>query len=135
MTPTVQFLYPQQALSMWDELAPLLSRDGTECAEGDVATLLKEGLCGVIAYYENGKLMLAMGLQFFVDGLAKNALIFGLGGAGLMRFRKTYWPYVVDWLRANKVKQIEVYGSPRMLKVYCAKFGFRPKQDRACLPL
>ena len=135
MAQSLKLLYPQQAVAAWEKLEPLFAKEGNDCSTDEVLTLLRDGTCGVFAYYEGAQLKLALALQFLQVGTEKHAEIFALGGEGLMRFRKAYWPYVVSWLKANKVKQLEVHGSERMLRIYRAKFGFITRHEYASMVL
>ena len=135
MTQALKLLYPQQAVAAWQTLKPLLDKEGNDCHVDEVFELLQAGLCGVFVYYEDAQAKLALTLKFSQSGKDKHAEIFALGGEGLMRFRKAYWPYVVSWLKANKVKQLEVHGSDRMLRIYRAKFGFVTRHEYASMSL
>lgn len=135
MTQSLELLYPQQAVAAWQTIKPLLDREGNDCPADEVFDLLQAGLCGVFVYYEDAHAKLALALKFSHVGKTKHAEIFALGGEGLMRFRKAYWPHVVSWLRANKVKQLEVHGSDRMLRIYREKFGFATRHEYASMAL
>jgi hypothetical protein len=135
MTQSLELLYPQQAVAAWEKLEPLFAKEGNDCSADEVLALLRDGMCGVFAYYEDAQLKLALALQFSQVGTDKHAEIFALGGEGLMRFRKAYWPHVVSWLKANRVKQVDVHGSERMLRIYRAKFGFKTRREYASMTL
>jgi hypothetical protein len=135
MIQSIEFLYPNRAISMWGQLEPLLGKEGNDCATEDILRELKSGLCGVFAYYEDKKLKLAFTLRFTEVGKEKHAEIFALGGEGLMRFRKAYWNYILMWLKANQVKRLEVYGNERMVRIYRAKFGFNQRHEYASMAL
>lgn len=133
-----EMLSADEVVALWDEIRPLLAESvlGNELTAHSLSPehilgLVVTGECGVIGFFESGKLSLVLAIQFSQDGADLVATILAFAGRDMMLFKKLYWQYISDWLAANGVSYIETLANERMARVFQSKFGF--SQSSVCL--
>lgn len=139
----VQMLTPEQAVSLWGDLRPLLEKSCTANELTDksltpehILGLAVNDQCAIFGCFDNWKLCLAFVVQFSIESDdTKAATILALGGRDLMLFKRMYWSYIVEWLRANDIEYVDTYASGRMAKIFERWFGFTQKSTCVRMPL
>jgi hypothetical protein len=130
--PAIEFLTPERAAELREELLTLLSAasNGHEIAMDSFTPELivqqaVDGQAVIFLGFEDGEPTAVLAIQFFMDGARKGADIMAFAGQGMLSFKRYYWEAVINWLKANKVEYLDAYVDSRRVKVYEAKFGFK----------
>ena len=133
-----EMLHPSQVVEHWASIRPLLAES---CMSNELTedTLTPEHIlglavtdkCAIIAFHENGSISLVLAIQFTEDCGHKSASILAFAGENMMVFKRLYWDYVKEWLKANGVVYVDTFANRRMAKVFRRKFGFA--QSATCL--
>lgn len=133
-----EMLTPQQVVDFWADIRPLLAEScmGNELTETTLTPEHILGLaatdrCAVIGFVDSGRITLVLVIQFVEDNGNKAASILAFAGENMMLFKRLYWDYVVQWLKANGVKYLDTYANERMAKIFNKKFGF--SESSVCL--
>ena len=135
-----QMLSSDQVISLWPEIKPLLAQS---CLANELTelTLTPEHIlglavtdqCAVFGFFENEKINLVLVIQFSMDDGHKAASILAFAGNDMMLYKKLYWNYIVDWLKANDISYLDTYADQRMAKIFQKRFGF--SQSAVCVRL
>lgn len=138
MAWNLELLTPERVLQLWPELKPILDESCKSNAVGqtditaeDIYMLALVGICAIFCSTKDGEIACVIGIQFTETNGHKGADIVALAGKDLMKTKALYWDHVLDWLRANKIKFVDVYASERLAPMYERFFGF----DRSCIML
>jgi hypothetical protein len=132
---TVEMLTQEKALEMWPRLVPWLEKSirGNPMTDSDMdvqyifnAVAADEAV--IFAGFEGTAVALVLVIQFHHVGKKLAASIIAMAGRKLRAFASTFWPPVVDWLRANKVDFLDTYVPFNRAMLYMNKFGF----DKSC---
>lgn len=134
----LELLTPDRVLQLWPDLKPLLDKacasnrvGETDITAEDIYMLALVGVCAIFCSTIDGEIACVISVQFTETNGHKGASITALAGKHLMQTKQYYWDYVLDWLRANNVKFVDIAASERLAPVYEKKFGF----DRSCVIL
>ena len=132
---SMRMLTAEEVEADWAEIEPLLrpaceSNEvaATEVVPSDILEATQSGLCAALAFYKNGALGIVLVIRFTETSGHKGAEIVALGGRELVSFKRAYWPFVLDWFRANGCEFVSAYADERLAKIYKTKFGF----DKSC---
>lgn len=133
-----EMLSADEVVALWSEIRPLLAESvlGNELTAHSLTPehilgLVAVGECGIVGFFESGRLSLVLAIQFSQEGADLVATILAFAGRDMLLFKRLYWNYVTDWLAANGVSYIETLANPRMARIFKNKFGF--SQSSVCL--
>lgn len=129
-------LTPEGVDAEWSVINPILSAACKSNAVGalditpdDIRTLATTNMCVLIVGREHGVIRVVIAIQFTTTNGHKGADIIAMGGSKLMVFKREYWDFILDWLKANECEFVDAYANDRLASVYTRKFGF----DRSCV--
>lgn len=132
---SMQMLSTEEVQQLWPQLEAMLTPAckanevaTTEVNPADILQAVVDGMCVVLAFFKADELGLALVVRFTDTNGHKGAEIIALGGKELVSFKRAYWPFVLDWFRANGCEFVSAYADERLAKVYKTKFGF----DKSC---
>ena len=132
---SMQMLSTEEVQQLWPQLEAMLTPAckanevaTTEVNPADILQAVLDGMCVVLAFFKADELGLALVVRFTDTNGHKGAEIIALGGKELVSFKRAYWPFVLDWFRANGCEFVSAYADERLAKVYKTKFGF----DKSC---
>ena len=118
MIQSIELLMPKQAENVWPQLEELFSlADSRELIE-EIFSKVKQGLCAIFVYYQDKQPKLALAIQFNQIGSTKSVEILSVAGTAIKEFKRAYWKYIVNWLKANRTKLIEVPNVERFKSIY-----------------
>jgi hypothetical protein len=131
----MQMLSTEEVQQLWPQLEVMLRPAceanevaTTEVNPADILQAVVDGMCVVLAFFKADELGLALVVRFTDTNGHKGAEIIALGGKELVSFKRAYWPFVLDWFRANGCEFVSAYADERLAKIYKTKFGF----DKSC---
>jgi hypothetical protein len=128
---TVEMLTQERALEMWPRLVPWLQKSihGNTMTSDDLdvqyifnAVAADEAV--VFVGFEGTLVALVLVIQFHHMDKKLAASILAMAGRKLRAFASSFWPSVIDWLRANKVDFLDTYVPSDRAMLYMNKFGF-----------
>jgi hypothetical protein len=134
----IELLTPERVGVLWPDIesmvyAACMSNEigSTDLTPEGIRRDAESGMSAMFVGYDNGKPEIAMVIQFTEQGGHKGADIVAIGGSKLLRYKVAYWKVIDEWLKANGVKFVDAYASPRLAKIYANRFGF----GRSCVYL
>lgn len=132
---TLELLEKEKVVELWSDIEPLLGASAVgnviSADEMDATYVLGHVLndeAVIFAGFIDGKLSLALAIQFSEANGHKCADIIALSGEKLMTFKRLYWKPVLKWLEEVGVEFLDAYVPDRRAVVYMDNFGF----DKSC---
>ncbi len=132
---TVEMLTQERALEMWPRLVPWLEKSikGNPMTAGDmdvqyIFNAVASDEAVIFVGFEGTLVALVLVIQFHHLNKQLAASIIAMAGRKLRAFAATFWPPVIEWLRANKVDFLDTYVPTNRAMLYITKFGF----DQSC---
>lgn len=127
----MEMLTPERVSELWTDMRPMLD---AACKSNEISetTLTPEYLYVSLqagdmlgfGFFQGATLKLVMVIEFSEDdGLCADIVAFG--GSMMMPFLGRFWPGIVEWLRANRVKYIDASANPRLARIYQTRYGFQ----------
>jgi len=89
----------------------------TDLSPEIIYDLAIDGTIVIFAFYEAGRVATVLAIQFTDTYGLRGADLIAMAGRNLMVFKKLFWEYILDWLRANNIKHVDA-------EIYKTKFGF-----------
>lgn len=127
----IEQLTPDRVEELWPQLEPVfleacqsneISKD--DITPEDIRILLAAGQATSFASFDDKGLATVIVLQFHTVMGTKGVDVISMGGRRLLRSADHFWEMIKDWLRANDVKFIDAYASPRLARIYLNRLGF-----------
>lgn len=126
MIQSIELLMPKQAENMWPQLEKLFSLANNKKLTEEIFSKIKQGFCAVFVYYQDKQPKLVIAIQFKQVRSTKIVEILSTVGTSVKEFKDAYWKYIVNWLKANGTKFIEIPDTEYFRNIY----GDRPKISR-----
>jgi hypothetical protein len=127
----IEMLSEEQVEKLWPQMEPLFKQacDSNELSRTDLSPeiiydLAIDGTIVIFAFYEAGRVATVLAIQFTDTYGLRGADLIAMAGRNLMVFKKLFWEYILDWLRANNIKHVDAYANERIAEIYKTKFGF-----------
>lgn len=127
----VWLLLPEEVMSHWDLLLPLLEKgyDSLEVLPEDLLEMALRNSVQLWYVSKDGVPILAMATTFVHYPRRKLLHVMALGGSGLLGGGNYFWPKVQDFMVRNDCAVITAYCGHAMSAMLQRFFGFKKRYD------
>lgn len=130
--PRVELLEPEQVVSMWGDIEPLINSVPTPAGFGGIYALDSEyikttalhGVTRIFGFFDSHALLMVLAAEINTTGGVKTATISAVAGRHLNQFKALFWADILDWFRSVGVQNVDAFAEPRVARIYLQKFGF-----------